>query len=355
MPLYPSAEWALQSATVVVWPHLQSDWGPYLASSQDNAIERHYRSLCEQIAIYQQIIVIAYDAAHQQHIRGQCHAITEDKLTIFVIKTNDTWVRDFGPQYFAKQGLDLQFNAWGNQYPCALDAAFAENFHQQLCSSNKAPYLNIQAETLTPSQWTLEGGNLEFNGAGTVLFNYRCVLRNNPHLNLSEEQVSQQLCQQFSLQQALSVDVPALTGDDTGGHIDTLARFIDEKHIVYAKTHQTKHADTVTLAKLEQDLKRLAATHDLQLTAVNATATTLYNAANNIVPASYLNFLFINDALLLPLYNLASDAAVLAQFQQLLPQRKIIGIDATALIEQFGSIHCATLHLTADLFKMEGT
>jgi len=355
MPLYPSAEWALQSATIVVWPHPQSDWAPYLSNSQDNAIEQLYRHLCEQIAIYQQVIVIAYDATHQQHIRSQCRAIAEDRLTIFIIKTNDTWVRDFGPQYFAKQGLDLQFNAWGNQYPCSLDTAFAENFHQQLCATNTAPYMNITAETLTPSRWTLEGGNLEFNGAGMVLFNYHCVLRNNPQLNLSEEQVSQQLCQQFSLQRALSVDVPALAGDDTGGHIDTLARFIDEKHIVYAKMHQSEHADAVTLDKLEQDLKELAAIHDLQLTAVNATVTSLYNATNNIVPASYLNFLFINNALLLPLYNLDSDAAVLVQFQQLLPRHKIIGIDASTLIEQFGSIHCATLHLAADIFKMEGT
>lgn len=355
MPLYPNAEWALQSATVLVWPHAQSDWGADLASAQDNAIEQHYRNLCQQIAIHQRIIVIAYDATHQQHIRNQCRAIAKDRLAIFIIKTNDTWVRDFGPQYFAEQGLDLQFNAWGNQYPCALDTAFAENFHQQLRRASTAQHLTMRAETLMPSQWTLEGGNLEFNGAGTVLFNYRCVLRNNPNLNLSEEQVRQQLCQQFSLKQALSVDVPALAGDDTGGHIDTLARFISEKHIVYAKTYQAEHVDAVALIQLEQALQKLAAAHDLQLTAVTAATTSLFNTANKVIPASYLNFLFINGALLLPLYNLASDAAVLAQFQQLLPQHKIIGIDATALIEQFGSIHCATLHLSADLFQMEST
>lgn len=353
MPAYPSAEWAPQKATVVVWPHLHSDWTHYLVTGADNALEEHYRKLCEHITAHQQLIIIAYDSAHQQHIQRQCHAIAEDKRVIFMIKTNDTWVRDFGPQYFAQQGLDLQFNGWGNQYPCSLDAAFAENLHRQLLTQHATTMAAHTIQHLRATQWALEGGNLEFNGSGVLLFNYRCIANNNPTLNLSVEEVRQQLCQQFSLDHALAVDVPALAGDDTGGHIDTLARFIDEKHIVYARTHQTKHVDAIALAKLEEDLQALAAVHGFQLTAVEASTKPLYNQENQIVAASYLNFAFINNALLLPLYNLDSDATVLRQFQKLLPKHKIIGIDATALIEQFGSIHCATLHLTADFFEMD--
>jgi len=350
MPLYPAAEWAPQSAIVLVWPHSQSDWVNYLSCSQDNAIEQLYRNLCEQIASHQKIIIIAYDEAHKRHIRSQCRAINEGQYTIFNIRTNDTWVRDFGPQYFAQQGLDLQFNAWGNQYANALDRAFAETFHRRLLTAKKSQQSSKLAAALKPTPWTLEGGNLEFNGAGGLLFNIHCIIRNNPSLELSKEAICEQLRQQFAVQNVWPVDVPALAGDDTGGHIDTLARFIGEKHILYAKMDQTDHTNYAALAKLECDLNKLAAEHDLQLTAVIAPTETLHNATNEIVPASYLNFLFINNGLILPLYNVTTDAAVLTQFQKLLPEHAIIGIDATALIEQFGSIHCATLHLPANLF-----
>lgn len=336
---HPIPEWHPQDAVILVWPHPHSDWAATL-----DKIYSTYVEITRIISQIQAVIIIYYDLEHKIMIQEQCAKSGCNLKTIaFVqIETNDTWVRDYGPQILSGHDqhlyLDPGFNAWGNQYPHHLDRHFAKKFY---------PFIDQICSKFRRTEISLEGGNLEFNDDTTLMTNFSCIKKNNPDLEISRQELEKYLQTLFSLSHVISLDIAALQGDDTDGHIDTLARFIDNNTIVYAQTKDLTDPNYQTLAKLEKQLHELNEQQGTNYTLIPVLMpkNIFYSEAGNILPASYINFVFINGYLLVPLYNDVHDALALKIFTQLCPGRTILGINATELIQQFGSLHCATLHL----------
>lgn len=333
-------EWYSQDAIILVWPHKGSDWANQLSAIQDA-----YVTLTKIISKHQQVIIIGQDDPHVEAIKQLC--VTADceleRCLFFAIMTNDTWVRDYGPLVVIKDQqlrfLDCGFNAWGEQYPFDKD----EQFTQHLL-----PKLKPNAQQ-SHQEMILEGGNLDFNQQGDLLTNIRCIQANSQYKN--NQQITQQLRSIFKLRNILAIDLCPLLGDDTSGHIDTLARFIDDDTIVYACSQDTNNPNHATLLELEQQIQQLCQKHSYssnqsyKALAVPMPKRTFISEAGQPCPASYINFCFINNALLVPQYNDVNDELAIHLLQQQLPTREVIGINANALIEQYGSLHCATLHL----------
>jgi agmatine deiminase len=127
-----------------------------------------------------------------------------------------------------------------------------------------------------------------------------------------------------------------LEGDDTDSHIDTLARFVNRDTIVYVKCYDKSDIHYKELNKMEKELKK---------TKFNLIPLPLPKPIyfeNEKLPATYVNFLIINRAVLVPIYNDKQDKKVIKIFQNLFPDRKIIPINSNTLIKQHGSIHCVT-------------
>jgi agmatine deiminase len=59
-------------------------------------------------------------------------------------------------------------------------------------------------------------------------------------------------------------------------------------------------------------------------------------------PATYTNFYIGNTAVIVPVFNDPNDAVALQILQNLYPDRKIVGIDARAVVEGCGTFHCAS-------------
>jgi len=333
-------EWHSQEATILVWPHKDSDW-----ANQLSAIENTYLTLTKIISTFQRVIIIGQDKDHIEIIKNSC-AQTNCELKqclFFAITTNDTWVRDYGPQVISNHQqlrfLDFGFNAWGGQYSFDKD----EKFTQRLLQELNPDALRLSHEMI------LEGGNLDFNQQGDLITNIRCIQTNSQCKDIKV--ITQQLNNIFSPRNILTISLPPLLGDDTGGHIDTLARFICDDTIVYAYTSDTSDPNYATLQELEQQIQQLCqkysySSHQSYKTvALPMPVKTFVSTTGQPSPASYVNFLFINNALLVPQYGDINDALAIQLLQQQLPSREIIGINACALIEQYGSLHCATLHL----------
>ena len=260
-------------------------------------------------------------------------------ISFIEIKTNDTWIRDYGPHIiFDSQSikyLDIEFNAWGERYKYDLDNKFSEKLYSALCNPDME-YTRIPV--------VIEGGNLDFNSQGALLTNLSSIKQNNVREKFNDAELIKSLKSIFNVSQVIGINLPPIEGDDTGGHIDTLARFINDETIVYAAT---KNSDNPNFSCLEMLYKQLMAIHNqsYKYIPLDIPSTLIKDQDGNLLPASYINYVFLNESLLVPLYNDPNDAVALKTYSKLCPDRKVIGIDASELIQQFGSLHCATLNL----------
>lgn len=332
------AEWEKQSGVLLVWPHVESDWKHNL-----DEINKVYLDMCRVISKFQKILLIFYDQQHKNEILKlfKKDRFDEKKYQIIIYKTNDTWCRDYAPiTIYNGNKIQLQnftFNAWGNKYPAKLDNNFSKHLHQN----------NIFAhEQINYCDFILEGGCIDSDGQGSLLTS-NCLLKRHPNKN--KQEIESILTKYLGVNNILWLEHGSLTGDDTDGHIDNLARFIDKDTIVYSACDDKNHPDYISLKRMEAEL------HDLKQTNGKKYKLIPMHIPNNIIhknkhlPASYVNFMFINDALLVPSYQDPQDSIILENLCGLFSNRHIISINSMPLIKQFGSLHCASMHFPKGL------
>ena len=192
--------------------------------------------------------------------------------------------------------------------------------------------------------FVLEGGSIESDGEGTILTTAECLLSDNRN-NRSREVFEQKLRDYFGAKQILWLDHGYLAGDDTDSHVDTLARLCPNNTIAYVKCDDETDEHYEALKKMEEELQSFSTLKDggsynlIPLPMADA----VYDEDGERLPATYANFLIINGAALLPVYNSDRDAIAIAQMQKAFPEHEIVPIDCNALIKQHGSLHCVTM------------
>ena len=160
--------------------------------------------------------------------------------------------------------------------------------------------------------------------------------------------IEQRLGELFGLQRVLWLEHGALEGDDTDSHIDTLARFCDERTIAYVRCSERADPHFAELDAMERELRALrdARGEPYRLVPLPWPGAK-HGRDGRRLPATYANFLVINGAVLAPTYRDPADAGALAQLRLCFPDREIIAIDCLPLIQQYGSLHCITMQLPA--------
>jgi len=316
------AEWEGQRATLLAWPDAGGDWADRLPE-----IQAEYRELIERILPYQPVIALVQSADRI----GSLPCVDHPDLHPVVIPYNDTWCRDYGPICLAggpghATALDFRFDAWGGKYESRDD----DRVNRRLIDH---PLLSGYAHVAVDLE--LEGGAIESDGQRRVLVNWWCLEKRLPELARFE--IAEHLKTELQLEAVLGIEVPALPGDDTDGHIDTMARFVSDGRIVYQQ--QPDPVWTQTLESELQSLRRLDG-EPYQLIGLPCV-----EAFDQALPANYTNFVFVNGACLVPAYGVKSDKAAVGLFSELLPDRDVIPVPARTMITQFGGPHCATMHI----------
>lgn len=337
---YLPPEWAPQSGVMLTWPHSHSDWQHILAE-----VDRVYCELATQISRREQALIVAYDQQHRDHIERllQQAQVETHKLRFAICKSNDSWARDHGPITVIENGqpvlLDFIFNGWGGKYASDLDNGLTHALQQQGC---------FHALTVEPIDMVLEGGSIDANGQGLLLTTSNCLLTDTRNPGLSRAQIETALKNHLGIHTVLWLEHGHLAGDDTDSHIDTLARFCNDNTIAYTVTTDRNDEHFDGLQKMEQELKTCvqALEQPMRLVALPLPPAQ-YNPDGKRLPATYANFLIINEAVLVPTYGAGTDAEALAILQDCFPEREIIGIDCLPLIQQFGSLHCVTMQFPA--------
>jgi agmatine/peptidylarginine deiminase len=327
------AEWYPQSGVQLTWPHSRTDW----QSTLDQVIPC-YQRIAYEISLRQKLLIVSSDANEAKTHLKHCNPTN---ITYHQIPTNDTWARDHSGIIVLKNEqpivLDFQFNGWGLKFPAHLDNQITRQLYEQRAFSPSTKYQSMKG-------FVLEGGSLESDGASTLLTTETCLLSRNRNENLTKEQISEYLEETLGTERILWLQHGYLAGDDTDSHIDTLARFCDFQTIAYVQCIDSDDEHYEELAKMEQELQqfRTEIGQPYRLLPLPM-ADAMYDAEGNRLPATYANFLIMNEAVLLPFYGLSQDEPVREVLQQAFPNREIIGIPCEALVQQHGSLHCATM------------
>ncbi|MDZ4860278.1 MAG: agmatine deiminase family protein [Candidatus Hydrogenedentes bacterium] len=331
------AEWEPQSAVQLTWPHEDTDWKQSLAD-----VESCFDVITAAISRYEPILIACADPAYVVDRVTRAGA-DPDRIRAYRVATNDTWARDHGPITVLRDGqpvlLDFAFNGWGGKFPAEHDDAITLSLFSQ-----KA-FGEIGMETLPV---VLEGGSIETDGEGTILTTTSCLLNPNRNGSTTEAEAEFVLRENLGAHRVLWLHHGNLIGDDTDGHIDTLARFCDPTTIAYVTCTDKRDKHYHSLKEMEEELRelRMADGEPYRLVPL-PWPRACYDPEKKRLPATYANFLIINGAVLVPTYGDKADAKALAAVGSCFPDREIVGIDCRAVIAQGGSLHCLTMQIPA--------
>lgn len=330
-------EWAMQQFIQLTWPHQHTDW--------KNILEEAfacYLSLAEEIASRESLLIVttAPDKLHNL-LKRQLTPKALANIRLAKCKTNDTWARDHGcitvKDTFGHNVLkDFCFNGWGMK--------FAANYDNQINRTLQKQGIFPNFKFLNRKDFVLEGGSIESDGLGTLMTTSQCLLAPNRNDTLSQHDIEERLKQEFGMEQILWLDHGNLIGDDTDGHIDTVARFCPNNIIVYCKENNPNDEQYEDLHQMEQQLKLFTNAHGTPYRLVPLPLPDPIYHNGERLPATYANFLIMNSAVLFPTYSQPDkDKEAQDILQRIFPDREIVGVECSTLIIQHGSLHCATM------------
>lgn len=333
------AEWEPQGGVMMMWPHEATDWAPML----DEVCEC-FAEIGRAIADVASLLVVAPDTSRaREALAGHPHA---GRIYYFDCPTNDTWARDAGPLCVSascRSGMgwrvvDFRFNGWGGKFPAELD----DRVTQRLVSAGM-----LRGRHVDRSDFVLEGGSIDTNGEGTILTTSRCLLSPSRNAGLAKRQIEERLADSLGASRVVWLDHGGFAGDDTDGHIDTLARFAPGDTIVYAGCDDPADVNYEELLAMKRQLGQLltAAGRPYRLVELPS-PDPIYDEEGNRLPATYANFLIINATILMPSYGQpAKDQLAARTVGEAFPGHRVRMVDCRPLIEQHGSLHCVTMQL----------
>ena len=316
------AEWEPQEGVQLTWPHAGTDWAPIL-----NDITVVYHSMAREIARRERLIVVASEDAARDCVKIIC-------------PTNDTWARDHGfislvDDNGHRRLLDYKFNGWGEKFEASLDNAINRRLYN---------LGEIAGEYSDNLDFVLEGGSIESDGRGTIFTTSQCLLA--PHRNqpMTKAEIEERLKRDLCAERVLWIDYGNLIGDDTDGHIDTIVRVCPDDTLLYMGCDNPEDEQYEDLRKMEAQLQSFRTLEGKPYRLMKLPMPHPIYDGEDRLPATYANFLIINDAVLCPTYNQPDlDSEALRIIAKAFPDREIIGIDCCPVIRQHGSLHCCTM------------
>lgn len=323
-PLLPPPEWAPHAAMWIGFPSDPELWVEDLAPAQEEvaALARalHADGKGEEIIL----VVAAPEAAAEARRLAPFATVIEQAF-------GDIWLRDTGPIVLGagseRRAQGFGFNGWGGKYDLEGDDSIGE----RLAASASLPYAK--------ADWILEGGAVDGDGSGLFVTTEQCLLNPNRNPSLGREEVERRLARDLGATRVVWLG-EGLANDHTDGHVDNLARFVGSGRVALPEPAE----DDPNAAVYADAAARLEAAG---LDVVRLPSPGRIEVDGEIIPASYMNFLIGNAAVVVPLYGSANDEAAVAAVQALFPDRLAVGLRADHILTGGGSFHCISQQIPA--------
>lgn len=283
-----------------------------------------------------------------------------DNVEIVEVDYDDSWARDNVPVFVKSMdgetiAVDFGFNAWGGSYNGLYDSWDKDNaLGEELC------FKRLHYSRLALKDFILEGGSIHTNGNGTLLVTSECLLSpgRNPHL--TKEQIEDNL--KFALGQKKVIWLPyGVYKDETSGHVDNIACFLDETHVLLGFPENDRDSQfrrsMADLKVLESETTwdgkkieviKMPMPGPLFFTCEEAAGIVADNNAKprlmgDRLAGSYVNFYMGDDFIILPTFGCPEDKkakAILDRFYQ--GKKTIIQVPGREILLGGGNIHCIT-------------
>lgn len=326
------AEFAPHIATWLSWPHKEASWPGKIDSIYPN-----YSKFVKYLALSEKVRINVANSAMQAFATAHLEqaGVNMDQVEFYLQPTNDAWCRDHGPAFLVnpqaaipKVIVDWNYNAWGNKYPpYDLDDVIPTLIGKHFNIPVYHPGI------------VMEGGSVEFNGAGTLLTSTCCLLNENRNPHLNQDQIEAYLRNYYGVEQILWV-ADGIVGDDTDGHIDDTVRFVNTDTVLTVVETNRNDANYDLLQTNLKQLKEMRLLNGKQMNIAELPMPDAVIYEDQRLPASYANFYISNQHVIVPVFRCNKDDQALQIIASCFPEREVVGIDSTDIIWGLGSFHC---------------
>lgn len=337
------AEWEKQQGILLCFPHSGKDW-----PGKFEAIKWDFVEFIKKISLSEPVFLIVADQKQQENVTEMLTAAHVDlkKVQFIVHKTNRSWMRDSGPIVVENEGkreaLNFNFNGWAKYKNYQLD----KYVPAKVAAALKLPLTQVMYKG---KPVILEGGAIDVNGKGTLLTSEECLMhptiqvRNPGFTKIDYEAIFQEY---LGISNTIWLR-DGIEGDDTHGHIDDLCRFVNEDTIITVVESDPKSKNYASLQENLKILQTAKLESGKKPKIVILPMPQKLEFENLSLPASYANFLILNNCVLVPTFNDPNDRHALNIIAECFPDREIVPVNAIDLIWGFGTLHCLSQQIPA--------
>jgi agmatine deiminase len=327
------AEWEKHDAIWIAWPH-----DPTTFPLRVDKAEQAYLQIIKHIHQIEHVNLFVKDQATQQRTAEMFlqENIDLNSVTFFLFDYADVWFRDYGPTFVVNREskrlgmVRWIFNSWGEKYEELLkDRRVAGYINQQMQLPSFEPGI------------VLEGGSIDVNGKGTMLTTEQCLLNKNRNGHLRRDEIEGYLKEYLCVSTIVWLK-NGIEGDDTDGHVDDLARFVNPSTVVCAYEEDEGDENYAILKENYEILLNAVDQYGKKLKVVKLPMPVVVSDSGERLPASYANFYIGNSVVLVPVFGHVNDQRALSILRELFPERNVVGINCVDLVYGLGSIHCIT-------------
>ena len=347
------AEWETHEGTWLAWPKNPLTWFHHLPEVQNVWLQ-----MIKELSSGEIVNVLVDRGSIKKEVALSLIALGVDPKTIgksiklHILPTRDAWLRDTGPIFIVnreekkKAMLDWIFNAWGQKYVSDEDPLDEDTCVPRMI--NELYPAQLRFARIEPGI-VLEGGSLDTNGKGTLLTTRQCLLNKNRNPALNQQQIEDYLKNYLGVQKIIWLN-DGVAGDDTDGHVDDIARFVNENTIVCAFEDDPNDENYKALAEnyetlcnaTDQDGKKFNVIKMPMPGLVEAVIPLPGNKEPQRFPASYINFYIGNEVVLVPIFGHLNDGKALQILRDAFPTRRVVGLRCEHVVWGFGSLHCVS-------------
>ncbi len=322
------SEWERHDATWISWPKDPLTFPPEII----DRVEQIYLAIVRALQKGERLEILVEDDRMEERVAAML--VTKENVNFRKLRTADVWVRDYGPIIVKKRGeiaaTKWIFNAWGGKY----DELLRDNLSgAEICQS-------LGVKVFEPNI-VLEGGSIDVNGRGSCLTTKQCLLNKNRNPELGANYIEAKLHDYLGITNLIWLG-EGISGDDTDGHVDDIARFVNENTVVCMMEENPNDENYTPLQKNYELLKQAKDQDGNPLEILTLNMPGKVDTSEGRLPASYANFYVGNSAVLVPIFGDKNDDPALAKLAELYPTREVVGINCLELVYGFGGIHCVT-------------